>query len=62
LKQANVDLGKGKMDFLFEYNAFQLSSRYPDYLSKIYKLCTKQFAEVQLDNVKEIRQCLLKML
>ena len=62
LKQANVDLGEEKMNFLVNYNNFQLSSRYPDYLSEIYKVCTKQFTERQIDNVKEIRQCLLEML
>ena len=62
LKQANVDLGEEKIKFLHNYNTFQLSSRYPDYLSKIYKSCTRQFTEAQMNNVKEIRQCLLKML
>ena len=62
LKQANVDLGMENMNFLDDYNDFQLSSRYPDYLNKIYKLCTKQFTERQFDKVKEIRQCLLEML
>ena len=62
LERANVDLGEEKMKFLHNYNAFQLSTRYPDYLSRIYKLCTKKFTETQLEQVKEIRQCLLKML
>jgi len=62
LRQANVDLGEEKMNFLINYNNFQLSTRYPDYLSKIYKVCTKPFTEGQLNIVKEIRQCLLKML
>jgi len=62
LNRANVDLGREDMNFLDDYNMFQLSSRYPDYLSKIYRLCTKQFSETQLEKVKEIRQCLLKML
>jgi len=62
LKQSNVDLGEETMKFLYNYNAFQLSSRYPDYLSKLYKSCTKQFTETQLEKVKEIRKCLLKML
>jgi len=62
LKQANVDLGETKMNFLVNYNNFQLSARYPDYLNEIYKVCTKQFTERQMDNVKEIRQCLLEML
>jgi len=62
LKQANVDLGEEKMFFLVNYNNFQLSTRYPDYLNKMYKVCTKPFTENQLEQVKEIRQCLLKML
>ena len=62
LEQANVDLGEEKMNFLLTYNKFQLSTRYPDYLNKVYALCTKQVAEIQLDEVKEIRKCLLKML
>jgi HEPN domain-containing protein len=62
LEQANVDLGEEKMKFLYSYNTFQLSSRYPDYLNTIYKVCTKQFTETQLDKVKEIRKCLLEML
>ena len=62
LEQANVDLSEEKMNFLLTYNKFQLSTRYPDYLNKVYALCTKQVAEIQLDEVKEIRKCLLKML
>jgi len=61
LEQSHIDLGKEKMEFLHDYNAFQLSSRYPDYLNKIYKVCTTEFTEIQLDKVKEIRICLLKM-
>ena len=62
LEQSNIDLGEEKMRFLYDYNAFQLSSRYPDYLNEIYKVCTKQFTETQLIKVKEIRKCLLEML
>ena len=62
LKQANVDFGDEKMKFLFNFNAFQLSTRYPDYISRIYKTCTKQFAETQMIEVKEIRRCLLEMM
>ena len=62
LEQANVDLGEEKMKFLYHYNTFQLSGRYPDYLSIIYNACTKQFTELQMDKVKEIRLCLLEML
>ena len=62
LRQANVDLGDETMNFIGKYNDFQLSSRYPDYLNKMYKIATKKYAEKNLQTVKEIRQCLLKML
>jgi len=61
LEQSNIDLGEENMKFLYKYNAFQLSTRYPDYISEIYKVCTKQFTKIQLEKVKEIRVCLLKM-
>jgi len=61
LEQSNIDLGKEDMNFLEDFNNFQLSTRYPDYISRIYKVCTKQFTEIQLKKVKEIRECLLKM-
>jgi HEPN domain-containing protein len=61
LEQSNYDLGVENMNFLDDYNAFQLSSRYPDYLNRIYKVCTKEFTENQLNKVNEIRICLLKM-
>jgi len=62
LKEAKVDLGKDRMDFLGNFNDFQLSSRYPDYLNQIYKVCTKEFTFEQFEKVKEIRICLLEML
>ena len=62
LKESKVDLGKPMMDFLENFNDFQLSSRYPDYLNQIYKLCTKEFTLDQFEKVKEIRICLLEML
>jgi HEPN domain-containing protein len=62
LTEAEVDLGKDTMDFLVEFNRFQLSTRYPDYVGKIYKVCTQSFTTEELEKIKEIRQCLLKML
>jgi len=62
LEESNIDLGDATMFFLRKLNDFQLSSRYPDYLDKIYKTCDKEFTFEKLEKVKEIRQCLLKML
>ena len=62
LDESNVDLGEEMTSFIYEFNRFQLSSRYPDYANDIYNMCTKEFSEAQLEKVKEVRTCLLKML
>ena len=62
LNKSGVDLGNETMAFLENFNDFQLSSRYPDYLDKIYKICTKDFTIAQMEKVKEVRTCLLKLL
>ena len=62
LEKANVDLGKDTMEYLANFNDFQLSSRYPDYIDKMYRVCTELFTKQELKKVKEIRKCLLEML
>ena len=62
LEESEVDISQENMMFLEMFNRFQLSARYPDYLRKIDKLCTKEFTKNQLDKAKEIRECLLKAL
>jgi HEPN domain-containing protein len=62
LEESGVDLGEDIMIFLEQFNRFQLSTRYPDYLNNIYAICTKSYSEQQLDKVKEIRKCLLEKL
>jgi len=62
LEESNLDLGEEMMNFLEDFNDFQLAGRYPDYTTNIYKMCTKEFTLEQLEKVKEIRQCLIEML
>ena len=62
LEQSDMDLGEEMMKFLKEFNDFQLSGRYPDYTKNIYKMCTKEYTYEQLEKVKEVRTCLLRML
>jgi HEPN domain-containing protein len=62
LKEANVNLGQEMMDFVENFNEFQLAGRYPEYIDNIYTKCTKEFTHDKLENVKEVRTCLLKML
>jgi HEPN domain-containing protein len=62
LEESSVDLGNEKMEYLSNFNDFQLSGRYPDYTNKIYKICTESFTRQELEKIKEIRTCLHKML
>ena len=62
LEESNVKMTTEDITFLEVFNRFQLSTRYPDYLRKIEKLCTKETTIEQLNKVKEIRTCLLEML
>ena len=62
LQESQVNLSHEDTIFLEVFNRFQLSTRYPDYLRKIEKLCSKEYTEKQLDKVKEVRQCLFEML
>jgi HEPN domain-containing protein len=62
LELANIDLGDENMAFLKDYNKFQLSTRYPDYIENLYKTLRKPAAEHQFETVKKIRTCLLKLM
>jgi len=62
LEESGIDLGIDKMDFLTQYNRFQLSGRYPDYLNVMQRICTESYTKAELDKVEEVRQCLLGML
>jgi HEPN domain-containing protein len=62
LEESNIDLGREVMNFLEDFNRFQLSARYPDYINDMYRVCNKDYTVEQLEKVKEVRQCLLKML
>ena len=62
LEESQMEIPQEDKIFLEVFNRFQLSTRYPDYLRKIEKNCTKDLAIEQLDKVKEIRKCLLNKL
>jgi HEPN domain-containing protein len=62
LEESGVDLGEETMMFLTKFNRFQLSARYPDYLNKISSACTESYTVQQLEEIKEVRQCLLEKL
>ena len=62
LEESNIDLGEHTMVFLDEFNKFQLSGRYSDYINNVYQMCTKELTSDKLEKIKEVRKCLLEML
>ena len=62
LEESNVDLGIEMMEYLANFNKFQLSTRYPDYIDNIFHVCTRELTLQEIEKVKEVRTCLLKML
>ena len=62
LEESQVEINSEDKIFLEVFNRFQLSTRYPDYLRRIDKICTKNLTIEQLAKVKNIRQCLLNNL
>ena len=61
LVESGVDLEEEKMAFLNRFNRFTLWAP-PDYGNKLAKLCTAEYTELIIEEVKDIRTCLLKML
>jgi len=62
LELSNINLGEDTMKFLEMFIHFQLSTRYPDYMNDMYKVCTRDYTAAQLEKVKKIRLCLIEML
>ena len=60
--RTNLNLTVDQMSFLAKMNLFQMEGRYPDYQNNIHKLCTEIFTSELLDEVNDIRICLLKNL
>ena len=62
LQDSKVELDSDKTNFLAKFGCYQASTRYPDYTDKVYLACNQDFTRQELETVKEIRSCLLKML
>lgn len=59
---AELNLTKEEIIFLDEMNKYNIRARYPDYKLKIYKLCTKEYTQIQLNKVEKlyIKLCEMK--
>ncbi len=48
--------------FLVIANKFHLEGRYPEYKNEFYKTCTKEFAELNFNKIKEVYEWLKSQL
>ncbi|MEY4926611.1 MAG: hypothetical protein RI894_1047 [Bacteroidota bacterium] len=62
LALANVVLTEEQHSFLAEINQFQLEGRYPDYVSNMRLLCTRDVTNDYLHQINTIRVCLIQLL
>jgi HEPN domain-containing protein len=60
LSSTPIDLSDERSELMLSLNRFQLEGRYPDYLTKLHKICNKQFTVSMLDSTNQLRQWLLE--
>ena len=53
-----VDTVDDKIILLDKINDFNIDVRYPEYKNEFYKICTREFAEENLNQIKELYQWL----
>lgn len=51
---SGIEISENYLNFLEKANYFQLSTRYPDEKLKFYKMCNKEYTEIQFSIIKEI--------
>lgn len=62
LSKTEIELSDADSEFLLNLNRFQLEGRYPDYMTKMHKICNKDFTKTMIDKTKNLKTCLLKKL
>ena len=58
MSQTQLKLSDKQNEFLLNLNRFQLEGRYPDYISNMQKICTKEFTYEMITRTKEIKEWL----
>ena len=62
LSQTNIELPDNYGELLLNLNRFQIEGRYPEYISKMSSLCTKDFTKDILIQTNELRLWLIEKL
>ena len=61
-QKCNLELDERKTRILMTCNSFNISARYEDYKNEFYERCTEEYTKEQIENIKEVRTWLKKML
>ncbi len=61
-EKCGLKLNQKQIKTLFICNSFNISARYEDYKNEFYERCTKEYTEEKINNIKEMREWLKKML
>ncbi|MFA4853527.1 MAG: HEPN domain-containing protein [Bacteroidales bacterium] len=59
LAQAGITLAEEDETFAADINKFNIEGRYPDYVSNIDLICTKDYTHDYLEKIKKLKLCLL---
>lgn len=60
--QTDLDLDENTLALLNTINTWNLEGRYTDYKNSFYKLASSSYVRSYLNDVKELRKCLLEKL
>jgi len=61
-QETQLQLTPEEIIFLEEVTDLHIETRYPDYKFEFYKLCTKEFSQQKLQQIKEFFECTRKKL
>ena len=53
---SNLEISDEQADLLDKITTFNINARYDDYKREFYSLCTKEFTEEWIENIKKIQQ------
>ncbi len=62
INESNVVLPQQDQAFLIKLNQYQIESRYPEDIDKLYKITDKKITDEYLNKIDLIEQCLRKKL
>lgn len=62
VKNCNFSLDETKEDWLDVITTFNINVRYDNYKQEFFRLCTKEYTEIWIKNIKELRRWLKEQL